>query len=112
MAAAGVGITGLDSLVDGMDAAAHDLAGLPDAHREAGRVLTTRAQTNAPRRTGTLAASHGPTVTDDALVVTASAPYAGYVHAYNPWLADTLEAAQSDLLTIYATTVSEAVAHI
>lgn len=112
MAAAGVGITGLDSLVDGLGAAAHELADLPDAHREAGQLLTARAQTAAPRRTGVLAASHGPTVTADQVTVTAAAPYAAYVHARNPWLTETLNATTDDLLTIYATAVSEVVAHI
>lgn len=112
MAAAGVGMKGLDSLVDGLDAAAHELADLPDAHREVGQLLTSRAQTASPRRTGVLAASHGATVQDDAVLVTATAPYAGFVHARNPWLADTLQTSTEELLTIYATTVSEVVAHI
>lgn len=112
MAAAGMGVRGIDRLVESLDAAARELAGLVDADHEAGRLLADRAQANARRRTGTLASSHRLDVVAGKVEVVNSASYAPIVHAYDPWLARSLDQLRDQLVDIYADGVAGVVATI
>jgi hypothetical protein len=51
-------------------------------------------------------------VTAGRLQVTNTAPYAGYVHAKDPWLARTLEQHTADVLTAYADAAADVVTDI
>lgn len=62
---------------------------LADVHRAEGEA-TLRAA-NIPERTGRLAASAHVIAGDDGFTLAASAPYAGYVHADNPFFTRALD---------------------
>lgn len=112
MAAGSGDIQGLDRLVETLKSAAHDLAGLDGAHRQAGQVLQATAEQRAPRQTGLLASRHETVVTAGHVAVTNTAAYAGYVHAQDPWLLNSFNALTGDLIDIYSTETAEIVSHI
>jgi hypothetical protein len=90
-------------------AALQDLSGPAD---QAGQLLAADGAANAPYKTGRLSRSHGYTVTGTGLTVTAATPYAAQVEAEEPWLADTLTDDTSDVVDIYTTGVTDALALI
>lgn len=98
----GVDANGAGSLARTLDDAADRLDDFTDAEHAAGQLLTTKASAAAPVATGALAQAHGYTVTPAGLTVTAARPYAAPVHAFNPWLARTLTAAEGPVLDLYA----------
>lgn len=111
-AAAGVSLEGGTRLGATLHDAARDLADLADAGDDAGRLLEQAAEQAAPRDTGELAGDHHHVVVAGQLTVTNSAAYAARVHARNPWLAQTLDQRQTEVLNLYADAVANAVAQI
>jgi hypothetical protein len=109
---AGAELRGADQLVRTLDDAARHLEDLTDAEREAGQLLADQGSKAAPRRTGRLAESHGYTVTDTGLSVTAATPYASIVHARNPWLTRTVGNQLDQVADIYLAGVSDALAEV
>jgi hypothetical protein len=105
-----MGVRGSGRLIEALDSAATQLARLESP--EAGQLLDTAATAAAPRRTGFLADHHEVIVTAGRLQVTNTAPYAGYVHAKDPWLARTLEQHTADVLTAYADAAADVVTDI
>lgn len=111
------GTTGLE--VDGLDifnrttaAAAADLANLHDAHAEAGQLLVGRARPRTRRDTGALADgvdyeadAHETTLLDDV-------DYAVFVHAYDPWLAETLDDSQQAVVDVFIDEIEHVVSTI
>lgn len=112
MAAAGMGVRGVDQLVDSLDAAARELAGLTRAHTEAGQLLADRAHRNVRRKTGHLDESHSVVVDAGEVKVVNTASYAPIVHAYDPWLARSLDQLHDQLIDVYADGVAGVVATI
>lgn len=112
MATAGAQLQGAGRLVSTLQQAARALAGLEEAQRQAGELLTGAAQATSPRWTGQLASSHGYTVVDTTVEVVAATRYAAAVHALNPWLARTLTARLDQLVELYATGVADALAQV
>lgn len=112
MAAAGMGVRGVDQLVASLDAAARELAGLTRAHTEAGQLLAARAHQTVRRKTGHLDDSHDVVVADGEVEVVNTADYAPIVHAYDPWLSRSLDQLHDQLIDIYADGVAGVVATI
>lgn len=108
--AAGKGVQGIEAFTASLDAAAHQVASLLDAHRDAGHLLQSGAEHAAPRRTGALAAAHQTVVTAGKVEVVNAKPYARPVHARKPWLANTMHDLEQQLLDIYANAIADAVA--
>lgn len=111
-AAAGVGLEGGSRLASTLEEAARRLQNLEDAGQAAGQLLEASAEADAPRRTGNLASHHQHTVVAGQVTVTNTAPYAAIVHASKPWLANTLDKHQADVLSLYAAAAADAVAQI
>lgn len=112
MAAAGMGVRGVDQLVDSLDAAARELTGLTRAHTEAGQLLVARAHATVRRKTGRLDSSHDVIVDAGEVEVVNTANYAPIVHAYDPWLGRALDELRDQLIDIYAGGVADVVATI
>jgi hypothetical protein len=108
----GAQVDGVDRFRSTLATAGEQLTGLVDAHTEAGRLLAQAAASRSPHRTGRLSESHGFTVEHAGFTVTAAAPYAGFVHARNPWLARELDADTQTIIDIYAAHVADVVDHI
>lgn len=107
-----MGVRGVDQLVDRLDAAARELAGLTTAHAEAGRLLVADAHRTVPRRTGHLDESHAVIVEAGEVQVVNAATYAPIVHARDPWLARSLDELHDQLVEVYADGVAGVVATI
>lgn len=107
-----MGVRGVDELVDSLDAAARELAGLTRAHTEAGQLLEDRAHRNVRRATGHLDQSHDLIVVAGEAEVVNTASYAPIVHAYDPWLARSLDELHDQLVDVYADGVAGVVATI
>lgn len=106
----GSGIQGVDRLVDTLDAAAHELAGLTDP--EAGQLLSNRAETTAPRKSGFLADQHELIVDAGEMTIVNTAGYAAIVHAREPWLTTALDAMTEEITNSYADDVADIVDQI
>lgn len=89
-------IDGADTLARSLRNAADDLGDLTAPLRDIGGQVARTARAAAPVRTGylrsTITAQAGPT----GVTITAGAPYAAYVHARNPFLADALDRESGD----------------
>lgn len=109
---AGGGVEGVARLRATLDAAARALDDLNAADVHAGQLLAQAGASRAPRRSGTLAESHGFTITQTGFEVVAAAPYSAYVHAVNPWLVREFDAQAETIIDIYADAVADAVAHV
>lgn len=109
----GAEVKGVARLRATLDTAGRELADL-DATTgvRAGQLLAAAGAARSPRRSGFLADSHGFTVTDAGVSVVVAAPYAGYVHAANPWLVRELDAQEETIVTMYAADVADVVAKI
>lgn len=107
-----MGVRGVDRLVDSLDVAARELAGLTRAHPEAGELLADRAASEARRKTGNLADSHDVVIADGEVKVVNTASYAPIVHAYDPWMVRSLDQLTDQLVDIYADGVADVVATI
>lgn len=107
-----MGVRGVDQLVDSLNAAARELAGLTRANTEAGQLLIDRAHRNVRRKTGHLDESHGLVVDAGEVEVVNTASYAPIVNAYDPWLARSLDELTDQLVDIYADGVAGVVATI
>lgn len=95
-------IDGADTLARTMRAAADDIDDLTTAHRAIGGQVVDVARGLAPVRTGRLRSSITADPGPAGVTITAGAPYAPYVHARNPFLADALDrktAAAVDTIT-------------
>lgn len=103
----GIQPQGFDVLADSLRDVVPQIVN-PEAHAEAGALLLDRAHPVTPRRTGALDNSQHVTVTETGATLTASTPYAGFVHAREPWLSDTAAAASDDVLQVYARHADEA----
>lgn len=112
MAAAGMGVRGVDRLVDSLDAAARELSGLTRAHAEAGQLLVARAHQTVRRKTGRLDAGHDVIVEAGEVEVVNTVDYAPIVHAYDPWLGRALDELHNQIIDIYADGVGDVVATI
>lgn len=110
--AAGKGVQGIEALNASLDAAAHEVASLLDAHRDAGHLLQSGAESDAPRRTGALAADHHSIVVAGHVEVVNAKSYARPVHARRPWLANTLNQLHDQLLDIYSQAIAKAVGQV
>lgn len=107
--AAGKGVQGIEAFNASLDAAAAEVAGLLDAHRDAGHLLADHAEHAAPRKTGYLAARHQTIVVAGRVEVVNATRYARAVHARRPWLASTLRDLKQQLLDIYSNAIAKAV---
>lgn len=99
---AGGGIKGADSLRRTLAEAAEELRHLDPS--PAGQLVAARVEAAAPRRTGRLAASTSWVAAGTGFAIEAggrSAPYAGYVHARNPYIARTFAASLDDVADLY-----------
>lgn len=107
-----VQVHGARQLRSALRAAAGDLADLRRANAEAAAVVAHAGQSDAPRRTGLLAASVRPGATQSAAIVRAGSsrvPYAGVIHygwearhiPANPWLMEDAEQTQPTWLELY-----------
>lgn len=106
MADEGVRIEGLDTLVRTLNRAGVDITELKDAHKRAGEIVATEAESRAPRVSGKLAGSiRSARQAKRARVQAgrASVPYAGPIHwgwprrniEPNPFLSDAAQATES-----------------
>lgn len=81
-------VAGASALATSSEAASDYIEDAVDeALVEYGALWLGAAVRAAPRLTGATAASHSVTAADGRVTVTASTPWAAYVHAHNPWLA-------------------------
>lgn len=78
--AGGVNVDGLVALEQALAAAEGSLRDLSDLHTDVARVVTTKAGTLAPRRTGRLAASLRGVGGPGAAVMGSTVPYAPVIH--------------------------------
>lgn len=110
MAAAGMGVRGVDELVGALGAAARELAGLTVP--EAGQLLAAQGARTARRKTGHLSDSHKVVDAAGVVKVVNTADYAPIVHAYDPWLARSLDDLHDQIIDLYADGVASVVATI
>lgn len=101
-------VRGADQLVGSLRAVARELAELTAADEAAGELLAGEVASSAPRVTGFLAQS----VTHSGGRVEIGAPYAGVVHAANPWAAQTTAAKEAAVVDIYEQAIVDAVASV
>lgn len=97
----GVEVDGLANFQRTAARAADELRDLADAHDKAGRLLVDRARPRTRRRTGNLAALVRYDVDSNVTTLTDDADYAVFVHAYDPWLAETVEDSQGEVVEIF-----------
>lgn len=95
-----------DSIGD-LSAALVDMS--PAADAAAAMVLPVAVE-RAPRRTGRLAASLRSVVRATGFSIESPLPYAAVVHARNPWLANVVTAAESDIVAAVDRQVDERIA--
>lgn len=108
----GAQLQGADNLVRTLHAAARQIEDLSEAEHKAGQLLAEAGSKAAPRLTGRLRESHGYTVTDAGLTVTAATPYAVVVHARTPWLTRTVDTEAEQVADIYLAGVDDALADV
>ena len=104
-----VTVHGADTLAATLHGAAGKLGNLSGAHASAAQAVVQAAQGLVPVRTGTLRASIWGTTSADRAIVTAGAPYAGYVHARTPFLTAALDQTRAAILTDYGAAVADTV---
>lgn len=112
---AGVQVHGLAALEQALAAAGGSLRDLSDLHADVSRVVTTKAGTLAPRRTGRLAASLRGVGAADAAVMGSTVPYAAVVHwgskrrhiTARPFLLQAVEATTAQTERLYLTKLDE-----
>jgi hypothetical protein len=102
-------VHGADQLAASMRAAGEQLGDLDAAHKRAGDAIVAATRPRTPVRTGRLVGSLFATVNPTGVVVGASAPYAGFVHAANPFLIESAKAVEPTVLGYYADAVNTAV---
>lgn len=110
-------MSGLSASVDGADrldstlsAAGREIEDLSGVHRDAGRLLLNVAV--IPRDTGYLEQTTSVDTTRDGFVLAASAPYAGYVHAVNPFFTRAIEAQADAVADLYLDHVEDALTQV
>jgi len=104
-----VTVVGDKRLAATMANATRMLADMSSAHKEAGEVVRARAASNAPKRTGRLAASVTASASAGEVVVASALPYARRVNygapsvgqAAQPFMTNALADTQSATLTKY-----------
>lgn len=89
-----------------LTAAGHQLGDLTDPHREAGRIALDAAV--IPRRTGHLAETATVAATADGWALTATAAYAGYVHARDPFFTRAIGQQVDAITGVYVEHVTDA----
>lgn len=107
-------MSGMTSNAEQVAASIGDLsAGLvdmsPAADAAAAMVLPVAVE-RAPRQTGRLAASLRSVVRATGFSIESPLPYAPVVHARNPWLANVVTAAESDIVAAVDRQVDERIA--
>lgn len=83
-------------IVDALDDLRGVLVDLTPANEAAAAIVLPIAVAQAPRLTGRLAASLRSVVAADSYAIVSDERYAPYVHARQPWIADTVTAAEAD----------------
>ena len=94
-------VRGADQLERTLHQAGADLADLSATDKKAGDTLLAAMRPRTPVRTGRLVGSLFATVNPAGVTVGADAPYAGFVHAANPFLADAVTATMPTVLGYY-----------
>lgn len=87
-----------DEVADTVGALADVLRDLSPAEQAAAAIVLPIAVERAPRRSGRLAASLRTVVVADSYGIESDVPYAAYVHARQPWIADAIVATEQDQL--------------
>lgn len=90
---------GGDQLAASLARAADAAADLTETNRAAGALVVLGAE--VPRVTGYLESTITVTADGAGVTVTAGAPYAGYVHARNPFLTDARTEAEAAVIDLY-----------
>jgi hypothetical protein len=104
-----VTVHGDDELVRTLHQAAADLSDMSAADKRAGDAVLAATRPRTPVRTGRLVSSLAATVTTAGVTVFAGAPYAGYVHAANPFLIEAAKAVEPTVVGFYAGVVQATV---
>ena len=102
-------IEGITDLVSSLDDAARALEANQAAHDAAGRLLVAKAEPRTPRRTGTLAAGVRYDAADGVTVLADDVRYAPFVHAAQPWLAETIDDQVTPVVEIFRDEVEQIV---
>lgn len=100
-------VDGLATLARSLDAAADELSDLAQVNVHAADLVVRAVE--APRITGRLDDSVTSFVDADGFTLTATAPYAPYVHARNPFLTRALSDRELAVIELYEDHVTETV---
>jgi hypothetical protein len=119
----GVRVEGAANLARTLRRAGHSLEDLKDANQEVAQFVVDRADSKAPRRTGTLAGSARPSRAAGrarVLAGRASVPYAGPIHwgweargiDPQPWIHETALDNQTQIESLYLAAIDQVLAQV
>lgn len=103
-------LEGAGQLGDTLHAAAEQLGSLTEVNRAEGGAALHAAR--IPRESGYLESTASVTATDDGFSLTAGAPYAGVVHAREPFFLRALEDRRDAIVHAHAEHVADALATV